>query len=84
MLRYWVEKREAVGLPLLSSEVLQEVVITPDETTERWKELCGLAAVEKDPKRLLELVSQISALLQMQELRRNEIQSEQKTKNPTD
>jgi hypothetical protein len=33
------------------------------DKTERWKELCALAAVEKDPKRLLELVQEITRLL---------------------
>ena len=31
--------------------------------TERWKELCALAAVEQDPKRLLEMVQEILRLL---------------------
>ena len=30
---------------------------------ERWKELCALAAVEQDPQRLLELVQEITRLL---------------------
>lgn len=28
----------------------------------RWRELCALAAVEQDPKKLLELVAEISRL----------------------
>ena len=31
--------------------------------TQRWKELCALASVEQDPKRLLELVQEITRLL---------------------
>lgn len=30
---------------------------------ERWRELCAQAAVEQDPKRLLELVTEITRLL---------------------
>ena len=33
------------------------------EKTERWKELCAQAAVEQDPKKLLELTRQINELL---------------------
>jgi hypothetical protein len=35
-----------------------------DEKTERWKELCALAAVERDPERLHKLVEEIDHLLQ--------------------
>jgi hypothetical protein len=34
------------------------------EGEERWFELCAQAAVEQDPKRLLELVSEICRLLE--------------------
>jgi hypothetical protein len=34
------------------------------DKTEHWKELCALAAVEQDPKRLLELVNEINRLLE--------------------
>lgn len=30
---------------------------------ERWRELCALAAVEADPQKLMELVKEISRLL---------------------
>jgi circadian clock protein KaiB len=33
------------------------------EKTERWKQLCEEAAVEKDPRRLLELTREINDLL---------------------
>ena len=33
------------------------------EKTELWKQLCAQAAVEKDPKKLLELTKQINDLL---------------------
>ena len=33
------------------------------ENTERWKELCAQAAVEQDPRKLLELTRQINDLL---------------------
>jgi len=32
------------------------------EKNQRWRELCAQAAVEKDPKRLMELVAEISRL----------------------
>ena len=34
------------------------------EHTEEWKQLCALAAVEQDPKKLLELTQRINDLLQ--------------------
>jgi len=34
-----------------------------DKTEERWRELCAKAAVEYDPQRLLELVTEITRLL---------------------
>jgi hypothetical protein len=36
---------------------------------EKWKELCALASVEKDPKKLLALAQEINRLLQEQEER---------------
>jgi hypothetical protein len=33
------------------------------ENEERWKQLCEQASVEQDPKKLIELTRQISALL---------------------
>jgi len=38
--------------------------------TEKWKELCAKAAVETDPKRLLELVQQINDIFEQQEIER--------------
>jgi hypothetical protein len=35
-----------------------------DEKNERWKELCALAALERDPERLHKLVEEIDHLLQ--------------------
>ena len=34
------------------------------EDKERWQELCGQAAVEQDPKRLLQLMEEINGLLE--------------------
>lgn len=39
------------------------------ENTERWMELCTRAAVEQDPAKLMELVSEIIALLEAKERR---------------
>jgi hypothetical protein len=39
------------------------------ETHELWVQLCEQAAVEQDPKRLLELVTQINDLLDQKERR---------------
>jgi hypothetical protein len=39
------------------------------EKKERWLELCAQAAVEQDPKRMLELVAEINALLEEKERR---------------
>ena len=33
------------------------------ETKERWRELCEQASVEKDPKKLMELIAEINRLL---------------------
>lgn len=35
-----------------------------DEKEERWLKLCGEAAVEQDSKKLLDLIAEISALLE--------------------
>ncbi len=42
--------------PLLGTQTMAD--------TEKWKELCGKAAVEKDPQRLLELVQEINRILE--------------------
>ena len=39
------------------------------EKTERWFQLCAQAAVEQDPKKLLELVQEINDLLEAKERR---------------
>jgi len=39
------------------------------ENTERWLQLCAQAAVEQDPKKLLDLVSEINKLLEQKERR---------------
>jgi hypothetical protein len=40
-----------------------------DKTSERWFELCQLAAVEQDPAKLLALVTEINTLLEEKEAR---------------
>jgi len=42
------------------------------ENKERWRELCGRAAVERNPKELLELIRQINDLLECTKKRRLE------------
>jgi hypothetical protein len=39
------------------------------EQKERWQELCAQAAVEQDPKKLLELAKEINDLLEAKERR---------------
>jgi hypothetical protein len=39
------------------------------ENKERWLELCALAAEEQDPKKLMELIAEITALLEAKEKR---------------
>ena len=39
------------------------------EKTDLWKQLCAQAAVEQDPKKLLELTEQINSLLLGKRLR---------------
>jgi hypothetical protein len=53
--------------PILSElrAALQEKV----QSGERWIELCERAAVEQDPKKLLELVSEINRLFEAREKR---------------
>ena len=45
------------------------------EDKERWQELCGQAAVEQDPKRLLQLMVEINRLLGAKEKRLLEARS---------
>ncbi len=40
---------------------------------EKWKELCAMASVEKDPQRLLELVRQINDILEQQEIEKKRL-----------
>ena len=45
---------------------IRTVLVVETETMtdrEKWKELCAQAAVEQDPKRLLELVREITRIL---------------------
>lgn len=37
----------------------------------RWKELCALAAIEKDPERLSQLVTEIVRLIDLRQSRLN-------------
>jgi hypothetical protein len=39
------------------------------EQKERWRELCELVAVEQDPERLLEMVKEITRLLEEKQAR---------------
>ena len=39
------------------------------DTTERWKQLCAQAAIEKDPHKFLELIKEINDLLEAKRLR---------------
>lgn len=39
------------------------------EQRERWEELCRLAADERDPDRLMELIGEINRLLEQKEQR---------------
>lgn len=45
----------------------------PYEKRERWIELCKQAETEQDPKKLMELVTEINRLLQEEENRRREM-----------
>jgi len=38
-----------------------------EQANERWYQLCQLAAVEADPEQLLELVTEVSLLLEAKE-----------------
>jgi len=39
------------------------------ETGERWRKLCEMAAVEQDPRKLMELIREIDLLLEEKENR---------------
>ena len=41
------------------------------ENEERWKELCALAILEKDPSKLVALTKEINRLLELKEQRLN-------------
>ncbi len=43
-----------------------------EDAKEQWERLCAEAAVEQDPKRLLELIEQINTLLKAKEERMKE------------
>jgi hypothetical protein len=45
------------------------------ETQERWRELCNRAALEQDPKKLLDLAAEINRLLKEKEQRLQQRQS---------
>jgi hypothetical protein len=44
-------------------------ITAPMKDKERWMELCQQAAVEQDPKKLMELVTEINRLLMEKEQR---------------
>ena len=52
---------------------------------ERWRELCALAAVEQDSKKLMELVREITRLLELRDARlsRNVENNEEPDAKPT-
>jgi len=53
------------------------------ENKERWQELCSQAAVEQDPKRLLQLMEEINGLLEAKKKRLLESRSsEAKSESP--
>jgi len=52
------------------------------EHTERWMELCAQAAVEQDPERLMQLVSEILELLEAKERRLGILPPEPDRKRP--
>jgi hypothetical protein len=41
---------------------------------ERWRQLCAQAAVEQDPKKLLELVKEINRLLEIKHEQRGRLE----------
>jgi hypothetical protein len=41
-------------------------------TTERWKKLCEEAAIEQDPQRLIELITEINCLLEKKQSQPND------------
>ena len=44
---------------------------------ERWRQLCAQAAVEQDPKKLMELVKEINRLLEMKHEHRGRLEQSQ-------
>jgi hypothetical protein len=54
---------QAQATPDPTAAVSHAVSEKKDPTVERWIALCAQAAVEQDPKKLLELVSEINRLL---------------------
>jgi hypothetical protein len=51
---------------------------------ERWRELCEQASVEQDPKKLLELVTEINRLLDEKKIRLTQAHYQSKVKFQTD
>jgi hypothetical protein len=54
-------------------ELVVEAAKDTNHNAENWVELCARAAMEQDPKKLLELVSEINRLL---EVRKNRLSKE--------
>ena len=54
---------------------VKEVLTLQGETQERWRELCNRAALEQDPKKLLDLAAEINRLLKEKEQRLQQRQS---------
>jgi hypothetical protein len=60
----WVSRVEQMRLSGCDIRRFLEVSAVQGANKERWRELCEQAAVEQDPKKLLELTKQINELLE--------------------
>lgn len=54
------------------------------EKSQRWRDLCAQAAMEKDPNRLMELVAEISRLFDEEHARIHPSQRNEDPAPPTD
>ena len=64
------DRREQLAMiSVLTFPKLVTIIFEMQDKTERWMELCKQAAIEQDPKKLMELVAEINQLLEAKERR---------------
>ena len=70
--------RQILAGPLTFSQPYYSSLFFNMDLEQRWKDLCAQAAVEKDPVKLSQLVSEIMRLIDLQQKRAKNIAVEQR------